>query len=255
MISTPDLAALYDEDIADAAAHIGLNLLSDSYFERQPRHVYAAFVAYGLNNDNPPTLPDEGGWVDGTRNVLAVYFSRGALSVEVAIKSTNRTCAVAWAQHRSYFSTSLGLDRAWPVVPWKKRVATLVQEAVYREIRSYHLDAGVTDILLLGESASAEILGQTVREAVMELQESEPATYLGEADMMEYAASRGAAEMAWEVLKRPPLGGNSTLSSEECSAEQRRKYENSIHYFLEVKEQLAENTQEWPGWEELQVEL
>ncbi|MCJ1296911.1 hypothetical protein MMC34_008479 [Xylographa carneopallida] len=223
MIATPDLAALYDEDIADAAAHIGLNLLSDSYFERQPRHVYAAFVAYGLNNDTLPSVPQNELRATGTRNALAVYLSRGAFSVEVASKWTNRTCPLAWAQHHSYFSTELGLDHAMPVRPWKKRIAAIVQGAVYKELLDHHLDTGVTDVLLLGETAEADMLGPTVRDAVMDVQEREPVMHVEGPRTMTFAASRGAAEMAWGWMNGPPLGA---AYIEECDAEQRRKFDS-----------------------------
>ena len=244
IIATPDLVALYDEDIADAAAYIGLNLLSDSYYERQPRHVYAAFVAYGLNNHTLPSVPEKELRATSTRNVLAVYLSRGAFSVEVASKWTNRTCPLTWAQHRSYFSTELGLDNARRVGPWKKRIAAMVQEAVYRELLDHHLDAGVTDVLLLGEMAAADMLGQTVWDAVMEVQESEPVMHVAGPQTMAFAASRGAAEMAWEAMNRPPLGATYI---EECDVEQRRKRDSGgiPYYPPAVKEQNADTPERY----------
>ncbi|MCJ1380887.1 hypothetical protein MMC17_003996 [Xylographa soralifera] len=246
MIATPDLVALYDEDIADAAAHIGLNLLSDSYYERQPRHVYAAFVAYGLNNHTRPSVPEKELRATSTRNVLAVYLSRGAFSVEIASKWTNHTCLLTWAQHHSYFSTELGLDSARPLGPWKKRIAAMVQEAMYRELLDHHLDAGVTDVLLLGETAGAEMLGPTVRDAVMELQEREPVMHVAGPTTIAFAASRGAAEMAWEVMNGPLLRA---AYSEECDAEQRRKRDTGgiPYYPPEGKAQHVDNPERHVG--------
>ncbi|MCJ1471506.1 hypothetical protein MMC13_000146 [Lambiella insularis] len=229
MIATPDLVALYDEDIADAAAHIGLALLSDSYYERQPKHVYAAFVAYGLNNHTLPSVPEKELRATGTRNVLTVYFSRGALGVEIASKWTNRTCLLTWAQHRSYFSTELGLPGFRLQGPWKKRVAALVQEAMYHELFQHHLDTGVTDVLLLGETADEEMLGQTVQDAVMEVQEREPVMHRAGREAMAFVGSRGAAEMAWAVMNGPLARA---ASAEECDAEQRRKQDTGgIPYY------------------------
>src|SRR6266536_1643004 len=105
VISTPDLVALYDEDIADAAEHVGITLLQDAWFERQPRHIYAAFVGYGLNDAYHPTdsiisqstesAPNTTGEeAPKTRNVLSVHLTHSALSIEAAIKWTNRTCGL-----------------------------------------------------------------------------------------------------------------------------------------------------------------
>ncbi|MCJ1285644.1 hypothetical protein MMC26_004985 [Xylographa opegraphella] len=246
MIATPDLVALYDEDIADAAAHIGLNLLSDSYYERQPKQVYAAFVAYGLNNHTLPSVPQKELKATSTRNVLAVYLSHGAFSVEVASKWTNRTCSLAWAQHHSYFSTELGLDNAWRVGPWKKRVAAMVQEAVYRELLDYEHNAGITDVLLLGEKARADILSQTVRDAVMELQEREPVMHTAGPKTMTFTASRGAAEMAWGSMNGL-LSGAEII--EECDAEQRRKLNSGgiPYYPPQMKGQNVDNHERHNG--------
>jgi hypothetical protein len=112
VISVSDLVALYDEDIADAAEHVGLQLLHDDWFMRQPRHIYSAFIAYGLNNNTLNVTSSIGN--DShcerprQRKLLSVYLSYHALSVEATIKTTNRTCPLKWAQHRGYFSTELG---------------------------------------------------------------------------------------------------------------------------------------------------
>jgi hypothetical protein len=165
------------------------------------------------------------------RVLLSVHLTPHALTLEATIKETNRTCALDWAQHRSYFSTYLGAPRlhAPPFLPWSHRVAAMVHGCVIGEyLRRYR--GNITDILVLGESAGTESLdlANVVHRALMEMQTEEPTIHMAKEEGLAFVAGEGAAEMAWGVLHGPVLETNRTCM--ECGAENRRKYENSIQY-------------------------
>jgi hypothetical protein len=221
-ISTPDLLALYDEDIKDVATHVGLALRQDVYFTRQPRHVDAAVLGYGVNAED--------GGQERRRIVLCVYSSREALSVEVNIKVTNRTCPLQWAQHRGYFDRGLGVDgHADGSVElgeqWKRDASALIQGCLMQEIQNKYQNGGpdnVTDVLFLGPGTGYESVRDVFLDAVRAIQVEEPVVHGGGDGEEVFVASRGAAEMAWRVANRPiPEGG-----PEECWAENRRKLDS-----------------------------
>ena len=233
VISVPDFAALYDEDIADAAAYVGLTLLSDSYFARQSRHVYAGFVAYGLNNNSAPCPPGKKWREEYARNILSVHLTHTTISAEATRKWTNRTCPVTWAQHRSYYLNRAERDTVYHFRPWQEHVTVLVQQCVMSEIQAFRgyyqtPDQNITDIVLLGEDAAIEKLKQTIWNAVMEIQVQKAALHMAEEESVAFMASDGAAKIAWEVLNKPRPREND--DSGECYSEQLRKYDNSIRY-------------------------
>lgn len=238
VISVPDLVALYDEDIYDAAEYVGLQLLHDDWFFRQPRHIYSTFVAYRLNNHSFNVTSSIGNehHCKGLpeRKLLSVYLSHDALSVEATVKTTNRTCPLDWAQHRGYFSTELGFPR-WspPDLPWKHRTAAMVQQAVLTEIRHQlsPRNRNVTDVLFLGERGNETVLLQTVLNALKEIQTEEPAVHSRDTDDgVLWIASEGASMAAWSLLRGCTPGHVDEYP--ECFSENSRKYENDIHYLL-----------------------
>jgi hypothetical protein len=183
VISSPDLLALYDEDLTDAALHTGITLLRDDYFQRQHKHLYSAFISYGLNNASH--IPGPGTTTNNSysalRRLLSVHLTAEALEVDCAIKWTNRTCLLSWAQHRGYFSAELGLrweeDPDYRNLPWEHRTKALVQECVLNEIQNHYHNSGdsnITDVLLMGEMGGIPPLRSTVISALEEIQVQYP---------------------------------------------------------------------------------
>ncbi|KAF2797185.1 hypothetical protein K505DRAFT_372636 [Melanomma pulvis-pyrius CBS 109.77] len=224
VITTPDLLALYDEDIYDVAEYAGLNasgahpfrasyfpdtVLSTPRYERQPKYIDAAYMGYGFGlcspyqSDNNCQTNDTGMRYS---NVLTVYISRRAVDIEHGSwKNYAYTRMLDYQQHASFFDDTLGLDDRTSgnedggedeAAYWQRLRALLL--SCMHPMSSQN---NVSHVFLVGEKAKEERVEMEVREAISQ----RPQVYVPRVykENAVFGPSRGAAEMAARILWFP----------------------------------------------------
>jgi len=232
VITTSDLVGLYDEDVHDLAIYLGLtattvpgppkvpsypfasDLLVDWRFQRQPKHIDVAQLAYGFgicgNTSSTAACEEEEQIIRETlgsrRNLLSVHASRRGLELNFQYGRTILyTQILGCQQHVSYFNSSLGLDDLerlpgdtyWPLL------RDLVGRIIYT--------ANVTDVFMLGDlerlGQNREVFKQKVVQAIMgpgsNNQIERPVVYDRSDRLLQFQAAEGAARMAQRILGAP----------------------------------------------------
>lgn len=224
VITTPDLLALYDEDIYDVAEYAGLNassahpfrtlyfsdaLLSTMRYERQPKYIDSAYMGYGFGLCSPyqsvnTCKTNDTGMLYS--DVLTVYISRRAMDVECGSwKSYAYTDMLDYQQHASFFDDTLGLDDrksgnedgGEDEVAYWQRLRALLLSCMH----PMTYQNNVSHVFLVGEKAEEERIEREVRKAILQ----RPQVYVPRVykENAVFAPSRGAAEMAARILWLP----------------------------------------------------
>lgn len=235
VLSSLDLGALYDEDLYDAAIYARLSaanvpgpprmnsypftdsLMTDSRFNRQPKHVDAAQMGFGLGLcshylSTSGCRQDEQDMVDATgvdRNHLSLLVTRRGVGLESRVrKVTARTEVLYWQQHDSYYDAGLGVLQLLGVWGDQEKEEEFWQRfrAFVGQMVSTTIESNVTDVFMIGESAGFRGFRQNVVRAIMEadlpVQNGEPVVHENNLHSR-FVASKGAAEMARRVLVAP----------------------------------------------------
>jgi hypothetical protein len=229
VVTSPDLVALYDEDLFDAAEYLGMDahqetgfeykpyLQSDWRYRRQPKHLYAAFVGYGFGVCSHYTsthLCEQEEKAMPLKPVIAISFTQQGLQLEHHFPDysegliTAHTAIPDWQQHPSWYSSDLGFLK-YPKDSHRVADKELFWTKVRHQINEWLVDVlgdlNVTDVLLLGESAGTERFKEEVMKAVMESdkQVEAPVIHGGKEVDPLFVASRGAAEMSRRIWEAP----------------------------------------------------
>lgn len=237
VITTPDLFALYDEDLYDAAEFLQLDadqidrpwpfkasLQSDWRYRRQPKHLFAAFAGYGFGmcvHYTSTRLCEEEENTMSPVPVVAISFTQQGLQLEHNFigyspgLTTAHTEMLMWQQHPSWYSSDLGFSK-YPKDSYSDTDRELYWTRVRHQLNEWLVEVlstryymNVTDVLLLGESAVRnERFREEVMKAVMERDEqlAEPSIHGGgdgeDLDPL-FVASRGAAEISRRIWEAP----------------------------------------------------
>jgi hypothetical protein len=192
VISYPALYGLSQEDIADAAAYLGLSKLSSNH-DYQPRSIVAAYAGHGLglceHHRDKETCRQEGLKLP-VRQVVFVEITEHTLFLHAKVMRE----AYETANHDIAIFTNFNFDHL--EVP--KR-ADKIGHAVQQFLQEKYKNVGLPDkftVIMTGSKIDKEVT-ETIEKAVrdldcyVEILNSEP----------EYIAARGAAELAWRSLQ------------------------------------------------------
>jgi hypothetical protein len=229
VVTSPDLVALYDEDLFDAAEYLGMDarqktgfsykpyLQSDWRYQRQPKHLYAAFAGYGFGVCSHYTsthLCEQEERAMPLKQVIAISFTEQGLQLEHHFPGypkgliTAHTAVPYWQQHPSWYSSDLGFSK-YPKdshrVADKELFWTKVRHRINEWLVDVLYDLNVTDVLLLGESAGTERFKEEVTKAVMERDQQVEAPVIHDGKEVDplFVASRGAAEISRRIWEAP----------------------------------------------------
>jgi hypothetical protein len=193
VISYPALYGLAQEDIADAAAYLGLSILS-GHHQYQPRSIVAAYAGHGLglcgSYIDAETCRQEGLELP-VREVLLVEHTEHALFLHAKVMRE----AYELASRDIAIFTDFSLDHM--EVPGR---AHKTGQAVRQFLQEKYKNVGLPDkftAMMTGSEIRKEIteaIQKTVKDlgCDVEILNAEP----------EYIAARGAAELAWRSLER-----------------------------------------------------
>ncbi|KAH8803501.1 hypothetical protein F5884DRAFT_805720 [Xylogone sp. PMI_703] len=189
LVVTPSLTALYEEDIVDAFEYTGLQLTSIYISHSLVHETSGAYAGYGLglcpDYRNPSACKAEIREME-SEEVLSILYTRQALRVIYTnVKSAYYFGALAV---RFYHDWSLGLDARDEEGYWE-RVSDLIKEGKLK----WPGARIPRRVLLLGDSAGDETFRNVLEKSLLEVFQGVP-EILG--DSSEFAAARGAAELA-----------------------------------------------------------
>ncbi|KAI9670239.1 MAG: hypothetical protein M1831_006453 [Alyxoria varia] len=174
-VAVPSVIALYSEDIRDALEFLNIPSQEDKLVYDAPRSLLTAFVAHGCKNENR------------TKDVLAVEYTKQSLSAEYDTSSGSHT-------HLSgrVFTTFESGSRRSGEPGHSHALAMDIRGAVkaYNKTTKPKVDV----VLVMGEEGvQYKSFHDTLCNVVREFGEPEILS-----DDSLYAASKGAAQMAWK---------------------------------------------------------
>ncbi|KAF2200603.1 hypothetical protein GQ43DRAFT_441402 [Delitschia confertaspora ATCC 74209] len=202
VISYPSIIALYNEDIVDAAAHLGIIALTGQHIH-QPREIVAAYAGYGMglceSYQNREKCRQEGLEMP-SRDMLLVEYTKEAMLLHSTI--IREAMDLADPDISAAASFNLGSGNRHSECHTEK-VKSLVLELLRKR---YHWLGTPGEILVImtgdAESVSDSAVQQAVQDAVKEL--GSGVSIL--TDMPEDVAARGAAELAWRAISLAESG-------------------------------------------------
>ena len=208
--STPNLVALYDEDVRDAFEHSDLKFPPLTRFDYKPVSTIAAYLGYGMGICQNYTDRYKC-WYEQHympfHTVMAVTFTRHVLHVTL---TPVQSILYIWEpQYRTHWEWGLGLetlDYAQTPVDEASYWAKVVNGLRYvMDDRPYY--PRPDKIILLGESAGDPRFRKALEEAVLSEMDEMPPVYDHDA---KFVAARGAAEFA----KRSPYDWHNDPNAE-----------------------------------------
>jgi hypothetical protein len=196
VISFAALPGLYQEDISDAAAHRGVQLLSGPQLLYQPRNMVAAYAGHGLGlcktYQDKETCRQEGLNMP-VRDALLVEYTQHALLLHAGTMREAHDLAEHDIDIAADFSLGNSHNR-------EAGIATRIGRAVRQLLQARYGDRGPPEKIV------AIVTGDGVREHVVEAVRESIRSFGSEPEVLdserEYVAARGAAEMAWRALER-----------------------------------------------------
>ncbi len=227
--ATPHLVALYEEDLADASEHIGLQLQYLPYWHNHMTETGAAYAGYGLGlcgnytdqpacNDEMQAMPDE--------NIMAVLYTKQALTVTL---SKMASALYMWEPRYRYSEHfALGHD-ALGENPREEYYWECVRQALMEIMVENPYYSRPEKVLLMGESVNDTQFRVVLEDALGSLMENMPEIL---AENVVYVAAKGAAELD----KRGPY--YPWLQNQERKKEVDFSWENAE---VEEKDAMADN--------------
>ncbi|KAL8731550.1 MAG: hypothetical protein Q9181_004271 [Wetmoreana brouardii] len=190
VVTTPQLVALYREDVTDAFEYIGLQYVETDYWEPCLQQTRAAYANYGFglcsNNTNPPACRDENR-ATPEETVMAVLYTEQALTVSL---SELKTAYKLWEpSYRYYQNFSQGLDAAEDESGYWD---TLRQTLPQLMLQHPYYDRP-TKILCMGDAVHDKRFQQALELSFQDINETLPDIFMQDA---RYAAAKGAAEFS-----------------------------------------------------------
>ena len=196
LVSFPALPGLYQEDIFDAAYHIGLEGLAKG-LARHPHELIAAYAGHGYDlcksyNPVKRCVPDDGGSFT-TRTVLLAEYTQTALLLH--LEGLNGAVELSWPNMYLQMLFDLGSSRT----PDEQDIRNSVLHFLYHHYNE-RLGRGPPNmtVILVGDPDS--VGDGKVQRATKIVLEALGAHAEVLAENSAYVAARGAAEMAWRAL-------------------------------------------------------
>ena len=229
--STPNLVALYDEDVRDAFEFVGLKFSKLPYWQHKVLSTGAAYAGYGMGLCGDYT--DQAAcWYEQKdmpqETIMAVTFTQHALHVTLSgIQS------VLWIwepQYRTHWDWELGLGKLEEEGVDEDEYWAEVVEAMRFVMHDRPHYPKPQKILLLGESAGDPKFRDALEKAIWGVMGKMPVVYGVDA---EFVAAKGAAELA----KRAPYDWRKDPFAEEP---ERPKQEQDLSDSTEVDTEMED---------------
>lgn len=199
VISYPALQGLSERDILDAAAYLGINVLT-GYHVDQPRTMIASYAGHGLGlcetYEDYETCTDEALKMP-VRDVLVVEYTEHALMLHADTVWEAQTAGGFDVYSYSDFGLEsrdtngrYGVER--------------IREAVARFMRERYVGE---DFIGQSDRMLVIMTGDGVRQEVTDMVVEQVREVCSEVEVLdqghEYVAARGAAELAWRAVEWP----------------------------------------------------